>query len=80
MQMLYTDLLPLELDDGMMTIRECLRQEILKAERIEIAVGYVSRLSLLELNELIHQKCSNIERNICLNIGMSLIKKHSSQQ
>ena len=73
MQMLYTDLLPLELDDGMMTIRECLRQEILKAERIEIAVGYVSRLSLLELNELIHQKCSNIERNICLNIGMYYI-------
>lgn len=70
MQLLYTDLLPLELDKGMLTIRDCLKQEILSAERIEIAVGYVSKLSLLELNELIHQNCSNIARNICLNIGM----------
>lgn len=70
MQLLYTDMLPLELDTGMPTIRECLKQEILNAERIEIAVGYVSKLSLLELNELIHCKSSNIVKSICLNIGM----------
>lgn len=70
MQLLYTDMLPLELDTGMQTIRDCLKQEILNAERIEIAVGYVSRLSLLELNDLIHSRCSSIGRNVCLNIGM----------
>lgn len=70
MQLLYTDMLPLELDTGMTTIRECLKQEILNADRVEIAVGYVSKLSLLELNDLIHQKYSSIARNICLNIGM----------
>ena len=63
-------MLPLELDTGMTTIRECLKQEILNADRVEIAVGYVSKLSLLELNDLIHQKYSSIARNICLNIGM----------
>lgn len=70
MQLLYTDMLPLELDTGMTTIRECLKQEILNADRVEIAVGYVSKLSLLELNDLIHQKYSSVARNICLNIGM----------
>ena len=68
MQPLYSDILPLSIQNGQKTISECLREEIVSADRIEIAVGYVSRLSLLELDKLLHE--SKKKQEICLNIGM----------
>ena len=46
-------------------------EQLSKADRLEIAVGYVSRASLEELDVLISE--SNIT-NICLNIGMYYIE------
>lgn len=70
MKLLYSDILPLAAEDGQQTIADCFKEQLTKADRLEIAVGYVSRASLEELDELA-AKC-NIG-TVCLNIGMYYI-------
>lgn len=70
MKLLYSNILPLGTDDKQQTIVECFKEQMAKADHIEIAVGYVSRASLEELDEMISQ--CNI-KNVCLNIGMYYI-------
>lgn len=71
MKLLYSNILPLGTDDTQQTIADCFEDQLSKADRIEIAVGYVSRASLEELDSLIEKY--NI-KNICLNIGMYYIE------
>ena len=71
MKLLYSDILPLVAEDGQQTIADCFKEQLTKADRLEIAVGYVSRASLEELDELA-AKC-NIG-TVCLNIGMYYIE------
>ena len=71
MKLLYSNILPLGTDDSQQTIIDCFNEQISKADRVEIAVGYVSRASLDELDNLISKH--NIHK-ICLNIGMYYIE------
>ena len=67
MEILYSDILPLGLEDGQKDISSCFREQVSQSDRIEIAVGYVSKASLQELDELVEQYKIN---NISLVIGM----------
>lgn len=67
MKLLYSDILPLVLEDNQTTVADCIREEVTKADRIEIAVGYVSKASLEELDVLVRQH--NISKAV-LVIGM----------
>lgn len=71
MQILYSNILPLTPQDGQKTIIDCFNEQIKKADRVEIAVGYTSATSLEELDALveIHGLSS-----ICLTIGMYYIE------
>lgn len=71
MKLLYSDILPLAAEDGQQTIADCFKEQLTKADRLEIAVGYVSRASLEELDELATE--CNIG-TVCLNIGMYYIE------
>lgn len=71
MKLLYSNILPLGTDDSQQTIIDCFNEQISKADRVEIAVGYVSRASLDELDNLVSKH--NIHK-ICLNIGMYYIE------
>lgn len=71
MKLLYSDILPLAAEDGQQTIADCFKEQLTKADRLEIAVGYVSRASLEELDKLAAE--CNIG-TVCLNIGMYYIE------
>lgn len=71
MKLLYSNILPLGTSDAQQTITDCFTEELQKSDRIDIAVGYVSRASLEELDLLIEH--NNI-KNICLNIGMYFVE------
>lgn len=71
MNLLYSSILPLNTLDGQKTILETFQEKFALSDRIEIAVGYASKASLLELNDLV--KKYNI-KNICLNIGMYFVE------
>jgi hypothetical protein len=71
MKLLYTNILPLGTSDGQETIIDCFNEQIAKSDRVEIAVGYVSRAALEELDLLVEKH--NIS-SICLTIGMYFIE------
>lgn len=71
MELLYSDILPLGLENNQITISDCFHSEIAKSDHIEIAVGYVSKSSLNELETLV---ADNNIRNICVVIGMYYIE------
>lgn len=71
MKLLYSDILPLGMPDDQQTITQCFQEQLEKADRVEIAVGYVSNSSLNELEELVSKY--NIQK-VCLNIGMYFIE------
>ena len=71
MKMLYSNILPLSVKDNQQTIFDCFKEQLSKADHLEIAVGYVSRASLDELDILVSE--NNIQ-NVCLNIGMYYIE------
>lgn len=71
MKLLYSNILPLGTSESQQTIVDCFVEQLEKADRLEIAVGYVSRASLDELDHLISEH--DIGR-ICLNIGMYFIE------
>lgn len=53
MKLLYSDILPAGLDEGQTTIVNCFKEQIAGCDGIDIAVGYVSKASLEELDALI---------------------------
>lgn len=71
MKLLYSNILPLGTEDDQQTIVNCFKEQLKMADQVEIAVGYVSKASLDELDELVEN--SNIKK-ICLNIGMYYIE------
>lgn len=71
MKLLYSDMLPLGLQDGQATIIETFVEQMRLADRVDIAVGYTSTASLTELGELIVQ---NGLRDVHLTIGMYFIE------
>lgn len=71
MKLLYSNILPLGTSEGQETIIDCFNDQIAKSDRVEIAVGYISRAALEELDLLVEKH--NISR-ICLTIGMYFIE------
>lgn len=71
MQLLYSNILPLGTENGQETVSDRFFDEAQASDRIEIATGYVSKASLLELDALIES--ANI-RNITLTIGMYFVE------
>ena len=71
MKVLYSNMLPLGIKDNQETIADCIRNQIEKSDRIDIAVGYVSLASLEELDRLV---CENKIMQIVLVIGMYYIE------
>lgn len=71
MKLLYSDILPLGTSEGQQTIINCFNEQIAKSDRVEIAVGYISRAALEELDNLVEEH--NIS-SICLTIGMYFIE------
>lgn len=70
-RILYSNILPLGTDEGQKTITETFNEYFQQADRVEIAVGYVSRASLEELDDLVDQ---NQTQKINLIIGMYYIE------
>ena len=71
MKLLYSNILPLGIDEGQKTIPETFNEYFQQADRVEIAVGYVSRASLEELDTLVeHYQTQRIN----LIIGMYFIE------
>lgn len=71
MKLLYSNILPMAISEDQDTIVEAINNQMQLADRVDIAVGYVSRASLEELDVLIEK--NNI-KNISLNIGMYYIE------
>lgn len=71
MKLLYSNILPLGTSDGQETIIDCFNEQIAKSDRVEIAVGYISRTALEELDNLVKE---NNLSNIYLTIGMYYIE------
>ena len=71
MKILYSDILPLLLEDGKQTILDCFLEQAQKADSIEIAAGYISNASLTELEDMVEQYGIS---HITLTIGMYFIE------
>lgn len=71
MQILYSDMAPLRVKAGQKTFLAGFQEAARDADQLDIAVGYVSKAALLELDELVHKL--NI-RNVRVNMGMYLLE------
>ena len=71
MELLYSNILPMGTDKGQRTILEAFSSCLSAADRVDIAVGYVSRSSLEELDSLV---MSHDIHDVCLTIGMYYIE------
>lgn len=71
MKLLYSNILPLGIEGNQQTIIDCFTEQISRADRVEIAVGYISTSSVNELASLV-EKCGI--KSICLAIGMYYIE------
>lgn len=71
MEILYSDILPLTIEGNQKTIIECFNRQAEASDKIEIAVGYISRASLDELEKIV----DNLHiKQISLIIGMYFIE------
>ena len=70
-ELLYSNILPLGTDEGQKTISETFNEYFQQADSVEIAVGYVSRASLEELDALVERYHT---KRINLIIGMYYIE------
>lgn len=71
MNLLYSNILPLGIEDNQETIIDCFNEQFKSSDRVEIAVGYVSKASLEELEQLVEE---NQLKHITLTIGMYFIE------
>ena len=71
MEILYSNILPLQTEQNQKTIAECFSEQAQKSDSIEIAVGYISRASLDEIEKIVD---ANKIKNITLTIGMYFIE------
>lgn len=71
MKILYSDILPLALENNQQTVADCIHEQAEKSDEISIAVGYVSRASLDELDMIVEN--GSISK-VTLIIGMYFIE------
>lgn len=71
MKLLYSNILPLGTENGQETVSDRFFDEVRASDCIEIATGYVSKASLLELDALVES--ANIKQ-ITLTIGMYFVE------
>lgn len=71
MKILYSDILPLSLEEGQQTIIDCFHEQAKKSDSIEIAVGYISKAALDEIETIVEQY--DISR-VTITIGMYFIE------
>lgn len=71
MRILYSDIPPLRIKEEQDTFINRFHAVSREADKLDIAVGYISKGSLLELNQLIHEMKINFVR---LNMGMYMIE------
>lgn len=71
MKLLYSNILPLGTEDGQETIIDSFNEQMEKSDRVDIAVGYTSNASLIELDALVEKYGV---KKICLTIGMYFIE------
>ena len=67
MKLLYSDILPLGVNEDQMTVIECIQEQLRNCDEVNIAVGYVSKAALEELDSLVAK--DNIQ-HIHLLVGM----------
>lgn len=67
MEILYSNIPPLTTGQNKKTIQEAIREQIEQASLVDIAVGYISKESLIELDELVYK---NANCRVRLTIGM----------
>ena len=51
MKLLYSDILPAGIDENQITVTDCFNEQISDCDGIDIAVGYVSKAALEELDQ-----------------------------
>lgn len=71
MKILYSNILPLPIEDGQETVSEGFHREAAHSDSLEIATGYVSKAALEELDRIVSQH--NLH-HISLTIGMYYIE------
>lgn len=71
MELLYSNILPLRTTGHQRTIVDCFREQLAQADSVDIAVGYVSRASLEEIDQLVDEMHVT---HIVLTIGMYFIE------
>lgn len=71
MKLLYSDILPLGMEDGQTSIIDCFHEQIADCDGADIAVGYVSRAALEELDML---AAEHGLRHISLTMGMYYVE------
>ncbi len=57
MELLYSNIPPLSTEEGHTNILDMINEQIALADRVDIAVGYVSKNALIELDSLVKKKC-----------------------
>ena len=50
MKLLYSNILPLGTEENQITVSDCIVEEMSSSDAVEIAVGYVSKAALQELD------------------------------
>lgn len=71
MKILYSNILPISVENGQETVSECFHREVAHSDSLEIATGYVSKAALEELDRIVSQY--NL-RHISLTMGMYYIE------
>lgn len=71
MKLLYSNILPMEVTENQENFMDCFREQMEKSDAVEIAVGYTSNASLIELADLVDTLGL---KKICLTIGMYYIE------
>ena len=71
MQFLYSNMPPLRIKEGQKTFNTAFMEAAKESDRLDIAVGYVSKGSLLELERIVDEL--GIQQ-VRLNMGMYMIE------
>lgn len=71
MRILYSNILPLEVEEDKETVLSYFGNEVSSADAIEIAVGYVSKASLEELDRIVAEQHIH---HVILTIGMYFVE------
>ena len=71
MKLLYSNILPLGTEENQETVTERFLEEVSSADAVEIAVGYVSKAALQELEQIVDDQKI---RRIVLTIGMYFVE------